>query len=293
MTEIIEIVSFPGGKHCETTTLGALLRHVGIDLSEPMLFGLGAGLGFAYWDAKTMAFPFLGGRIKPAALTRNLASRLGLTMQAQETTSVRAAWRNVAAAIDAGSPVGLQLDSYHLDYFTTRIHFGAHFVAMYGYDDTYAYLVETAQQGGTVRTTRKSLELARGERGPMTARNLSYTVAAAGGLPDLGEVVAAAIRSNASDFLNPPIANLGHRGIRKAAGQVTKWLERSADPRRDLTLAHRRYAEIAPLWTRVAAHIAAAGETGEEHHLRTAATILLDLAEREREAMQALAGVGT
>ncbi len=327
---IIENVSFPGGKHCETTTLGALLRHVGIDLSEPMLFGLGAGLGFAYWDAKTMAFPFLGGRIKPAALTRNLASRLGLTMQAQETTSVRAAWRNVAAAIDAGSPVGLQLDSYHLDYFTTRIHFGAHFVAMYGYDDTYAYLVETAQQGGTVRTTRKSLELARGERGPMTARNLSYTVAAAGGLPDLGEVVAAAIRSNASDFLNPPIANLGHRGIRKAAGQVTKWLERSADPRRDLTLAaslmerggtggalframyrdflgecttivdddnlrlgHRRYAEIAPLWTRVAAHIAAAGETGEEHHLRTAATILLDLAEREREAMQALAGVGT
>src|SRR6266540_3502298 len=259
---IIENVSFPGGKHCETTTLGALLRHVGIDLSEPMLFGLGAGLGFAYWDAKTMAFPFLGGRIKPAALTRNLASRLGLTMQAQETTSVRAAWRNVAAAIDAGSPVGLQLDSYHLDYFTTRIHFGAHFVAMYGYDDTYA--------------------------------------------------------------------NLGHRGIRKAAGQVTKWLERSADPRRDLTLAaslmerggtggalframyrdflgecttivdddnlrlgHRRYAEIAPLWTRVAAHIAAAGETGEEHHLRTAATILLDLAEREREAMQALAGVGT
>jgi hypothetical protein len=38
---IVENVSFPTGQHCETTTLGALLHHQGLDLSEPMLFGLG------------------------------------------------------------------------------------------------------------------------------------------------------------------------------------------------------------------------------------------------------------
>lgn len=50
-----------GTQHCETTALGVLLRHQGLDLSEPMLFGLGSGLSFIYWDSKNMAFPFLGG----------------------------------------------------------------------------------------------------------------------------------------------------------------------------------------------------------------------------------------
>ncbi|WP_328410884.1 BtrH N-terminal domain-containing protein [Nocardia sp. NBC_00403] len=38
-------------QHCETTALGVLLRHQGLDLSEPMLFGPGSGLSFIYWDA--------------------------------------------------------------------------------------------------------------------------------------------------------------------------------------------------------------------------------------------------
>jgi hypothetical protein len=324
---IIEKVEFPGGRHCETTTLGALLRHEGIDLSEPMLFGLGEGLGFVYWDARTMDFPFLGGRTKPAAITRTVAGRLGLRLHVQETASPRKAWQNVAAALDAGRPAGLQLDSYHLDYFTTRVHFGGHFVAMYGYDDTTAYLIDTAQQGGAVSTTRKALELARNERGPMTARNLSYTVAAPTGRPDLGTAVRAAVRGNARAFLNPPIANLGHRGIGKAAKLVPTWLTRSADPSRDLPLAatlmerggtggalframyrdflaecttivadddlrrgHRMYAEIAPLWTETAQHITAAGETGDPAHLARASAILTELADRERQAMQVLAG---
>ena len=185
---IIENVSFPAGQHCETTTLGALLRHEGLDLSEPMLFGLGEGLGFVYWDAKSMDFPFLGGRTKPTAITRTVADRLGLTLHIQETASPRKAWHNVVAALTAGRPVGLQLDSYHLDYFTTKVHFGAHFAALYGYDDTHAYLIDTAQQGGTVTTTLTSLERARNERGPMTARNLSYTIASPAGRGAVGPI---------------------------------------------------------------------------------------------------------
>ncbi|MFI0791775.1 BtrH N-terminal domain-containing protein [Micromonospora rubida] len=327
---IIENVAFPAGRHCETTTLGALLRHEGIDLSEPMLFGLGEGLGFVYWDAKSMDFPFLGGRTKPTTITRTVADRLGLTLRIQETASPRKAWQNVATVLAAGRPVGLQLDSYHLDYFTTKVHFGAHFAAMYGYDDTHAYLIDTAQQGGTVATTLTSLERARDERGPMTARNLSYTIARPTGRPDLGDAIRAAIRNNAHAFLSPPIANLGHRGIDKAARQVPRWLDRSSDPSRDLPLAatlmerggtggalframyrdflaecativdddsvrlgHRLYDEIAPLWTEVSQHITTAGETGDPDHLTRASVVLTELADRERHAMQILGGVHT
>src|ERR1700754_4350210 len=109
---ILEGVSFPAGQHCETTTLGALLRHEGVELSEPMLFGLGEGLGFVYWDARSMDVPFLGGRVKPSLITRTVADRLGLALRVQETASPRKAWQNVVAALDAGRPVGLRLDSY-------------------------------------------------------------------------------------------------------------------------------------------------------------------------------------
>lgn len=326
---IVNSVVPVGSRHCETSTLGVLLRHEGIDLSESMIFGLGSGLGFVYWDAKAMDFPFVGGRSRPAAITRNVAERLGLTLRVNETTSARKAWQQVATEIDAGHPVGLQLDCYHLEYFTQKIHFGGHFVAMYGYDDDRAYLVDTEQQGGAVTTGLPSLALARAEKGPMTARNLSYTITRGRDLPELADAALAAVRANAEEFLNPPIANLGHRGIARTADRVTGWFQRSSDPRRDFTVtadlmerggtggalfrnlyaeflaecavltgdehiarAQGMYARIAPLWSEVAEQIAAAGETGETAHLDRASVLLRELARQEHEAMCTLAGAG-
>lgn len=57
------------GQHCETTATGTLLRRIGIELSEPMLFGLGEGLGFIFWNMKNMPFPFMGGRVKTDLLS--------------------------------------------------------------------------------------------------------------------------------------------------------------------------------------------------------------------------------
>ena len=33
------------GQHCETTATGTLLRQIGFELSEPMLFGIGKAQG--------------------------------------------------------------------------------------------------------------------------------------------------------------------------------------------------------------------------------------------------------
>ncbi|MGW0701119.1 BtrH N-terminal domain-containing protein [Streptomyces sp. NPDC002867] len=312
-------------QHCETTALGVLLRHQGLDLSEPMLFGLGSGLSFIYWDSKNMGFPFLGGRVKPFDLTRNLATRLGLELLVQETASPRRAWENVAALIDAGRPVGLQLDSYYLDYFGSKVHFGGHVVAMYGYGDHDAYLVDTDQQGGAVSTSLTSLARARAARGPMTAKHRSFTLTAPTNPPSPQGQIIPAITACADAFLNPPISNLGHRGIEKAGKLVRTWLQRTDNPQRDLPQAallmekagtggalfrnlyrdflaecthlldsrhlrtgHGLYTEAATLWTEAAALITKAGESGDAQHLAQAGTILCDLSRLEREAMQAL-----
>lgn len=326
---IIEPFEPFAGQHCETTATGTLVKHAGLDLPEPMLFGIGQGLGFVYWDMKAMDFPFLGGRIKQNLITSNLAGNLGLKLRSNQTSSVKKAWETVRTSIDASVPVGLQLDSYYLDYFTTKIHFGGHFVAMYGYDDSHAYLVDTAQQGTRAKAELENLELARDARGPMTSRNLSYTIALADDPADLGSAVMKAITANAADFLNPPIQNLGYKGIAKAAREVKKWLARTGNPEEDLTLAavlmeragtggalfrnfyrdflgecvslvdsaeleaaHRMYAEIATLWTQVSTLIHDAGTTLDQRRLDAASALLAELAERERTAMQTLAAIG-
>ncbi|MFD5920521.1 BtrH N-terminal domain-containing protein [Kitasatospora sp. NPDC058201] len=328
-----------GAKHCETTTLGVLLRHEGLDLSEPMLFGLGAGLSFVYWDGKGLDFPFLGGRVKPFELTRNLAGRLGLELVVKETGSARRAWENVAAELDAGRPVGLQVDSYHLEYFTSKVHFGGHVVAMYGHDGRDAHLVDTEQQGGAVTTSLASLAAARAERGPMTARNRSFTLAVRGEPAALQgplareklvrEAMVPALTACADAFLHPPIANLGHRGVDKAAALVPGWQARADRPEirlpqaarmmelagtggalfrnlyRDflgecvellddprLRVAHAKYAEAARGWTEVARLVAAAGTSGEAAQLVEAGALLRELAALERSAMGELTRLG-
>ena len=77
------------GQHCETTATGSLLNQIGIELSEPMLFGIGEGLGFIFWNMKIMNFPFIGGRVKPDVLTENICRNLNLKLDVTETSSVK------------------------------------------------------------------------------------------------------------------------------------------------------------------------------------------------------------
>lgn len=322
---IIKNFSPFSGEHCETTATGTLLKSLGIEMSEAMLFGIGEGLGYIYWDMKNMNFPFIGGRIKPDLLTRNIVNNLNLHLEVKETSSLKKAWENVKENIDQGNLVGLKLDSYHLDYFTNKVHFAGHYVAMYGYDDSYAYLVDTNQQGGMVKTSLENLALARNEKGQMSSKNLSYIIKKIEDTPNLRDVITKAIKENAIDYMNPPIKNLGYKGIKKTSVEINKWFERSGNIEDDLVLtatlmerggtggalfrnmyrdflkecltlfdhatlqnAYHLFSEIAPMWEKVSKLIKKAGETQELRFLNQASEILLDLASKEYEAMDQL-----
>ncbi|WP_248925004.1 BtrH N-terminal domain-containing protein [Paenibacillus hamazuiensis] len=325
MTKIIEgFIPFQG-EHCETTAMGNLLQFAGIRLSEPMLFGLGQGLGFIYWDSKAMDFPFIGGRVKPDELSACIASRLGLIVKVQETSSVEKAWQNVRSSIERGIPVGLKLDSYYLDYFTNKVHFAAHYAVMYGMDDEYAYLADTTQQGGLVKTRLAQLAMARNAKGPMSSRNRSFTIEPAGILPPLISAIRSSLSNNAHDYLNPPIRNLGNKGIIKMSSEIVKWPSRSKNLEQDLILtallmeragtggalfrnlyrdflkecvdlcgdpkveqAYLLFAEIAPMWVGVSTLIERAGKTGNHGELNQVSKLLSEIADKERVAMELL-----
>lgn len=221
------------GVHCETTAAGTLLSQLDIHLSEPMLFGLGEGLGFIFWNMKTMKFPFIGGRVKPDVLTENIARNLSLELIVKETASPQRAWTEVKKLLDSGRFVGLKLDCFHLEYFSQPIHFAGHYVALINYDERFAYLQDTKQQGGCVKTSLESLALARAEKGPMASKNLYYTLQRTEQNFCIEDAILRSIKNNANDYLNPPITNIGYKGILKASSEIIKWYKRSSDIKND------------------------------------------------------------
>ncbi|GAA6188239.1 BtrH N-terminal domain-containing protein [Litorivita sp. NS0012-18] len=211
------------GQHCETTTTCNLLRHAGLEISEPMLFGLGQGIGFAIFAIKSMPAPFIAGRSKMEEVTKHAAANLGFEVAFRQTRSSKKAWENIAAFIDAGTPVGAKLDCYYLDYFASDVHFAAHYVAVYGYDAQQVFVVDTAQQGGALTTSRSGFEQGRFWKGPMASNALTWTVKGPSAKPDWAGAARRAIRANAASYLAPPIRNFGASGIRKAAGMAANW----------------------------------------------------------------------
>lgn len=321
---ILSIKPFDG-QHCETTATGTLLRQLDIDLSEPLLFGLGEGLGFIFWNMKSMTFPFIGGRIKTDLLTQNIAENLKLELTVRETASVQKAWHKVKECLDSGKVVGLKMDCFHLQYFSRSFHFAGHYAAIYGYDDENAYLVDTRQQGGRVKTSLKSLELARAEKGPMSSRNLYYTLQKTDHKLDMKTAITAAIRNNAADYLNPPITNIGYKGILKTSTEIVKWFKTSKDIQNEfktsammmekagtggalfrnlyrdflkesynllkiekLNTGYESFSEIAELWTSISQLFDKVSETADLSYILKASVILKIIADTEKKTMELL-----
>ncbi|MFK8037070.1 MAG: BtrH N-terminal domain-containing protein [Crocinitomicaceae bacterium] len=313
------------GQHCETTTTGSLLYQLDIKLSEPMLFGIGEGLGYVFWNMKIMDFPFIGGRVKTDSLTENICRNLNLKLEVKETSSLKKAWENVKLNIDQGKAVGLKLDCYHLEYFTSKIHFAGHYASIYGYDEQLAYLNDTNQQGRDAKTTLKNLALARNEKGPMSSKNRSFTISKNEKLPELKNVIQHAILNNANDFLNPPIKNLGHLGIHKTSTEIKKWFKTSQNIKKDfqtcalimesggtggslfrniyrdflkesgilfesneLIKVSTDYDTIAKLWKDVSDLFIKIGEAEDIKYVNYASEVLIELSELEKTAMEKL-----
>lgn len=314
------------GQHCETTATGTLLLQIGIEISEPLLFGLGEGLGFIYWNMKAMDFPFIGGRVKPDILTQNIARNLNLELMVKETSSPQKAWNAVKELLDKGQPVGLKMDCFHLEYFSNPFHFAGHYAAIYGYDDFTAFLIDTRQQGGQVQTSLESLALARAEKGAMASKNLYYTLKKTDQKFNPEKAILTAVRNNATEYLNPPITNVGYKGILKTSHEIIKWFHTSKDIKgefglsammmekagtggalfrnlyrdflkesyelleiKQLKTGYEAFSEIAELWTYVAQLFEKVSRTKDFQYVQEASDILKAIAGKEKKTMELLA----
>jgi len=222
------------GVHCGSTSLRDIFEFHGRKFSEEMVFGLNCGLGFVYWPAKGAVPPIFVGGLGSRGI-EDICRILGIKWEKKTTTSTKKAWQAVKELIDNDVPVMLQVDMFYLDYFRGKTgHFGGHAVVLAGYDEERreAYVTDVHNEKIEAKrredrlfvTSLESLAKARiSTFKPFPPRNAWCTFAFPRELTPLNKAIKMALKTNAERFLNPPIRNLGIKGIRRFANQVIKW----------------------------------------------------------------------
>jgi hypothetical protein len=122
------------GEHCGSTSLRNLARFHGWGYDEPLCFGLGSGLGFTFFSLPDPPERAFVGR--PLWLERAFFENLSIPFEEHEGEDWETAWEAVKGHLDAGEPVMVFADLYHLDYYDTETHFAPHSLLLVGYDET-------------------------------------------------------------------------------------------------------------------------------------------------------------
>jgi len=210
--------------HCESGAVAALLRHNGLDLSEPMVFGLSSALTYAYIPLVKMGgMPLLAYRMPPGRIIRGLSKRLGIRFHFERFRRPEDGTAALDKYLEQGTPVGLQASVYWLPYFpeNMRFHFNAHNLVAYGKDgDDYLISDPTFEQ--PVRADTAALQRSRFVKGMLAPKGLIYYPENISQAKDLTAAIPVAIRSTANMMLRTPLPFIGVRGIRHVARHMEK-----------------------------------------------------------------------
>jgi hypothetical protein len=132
-----QFVHKPAG-HCESGALSTLLTNFGLPLSEPMVFGLGSGISFAFIPfVKMDALPLTAYRGFPKTIVSGVAKLLGIKLAKEKFRDKAKAEARLRELLRAGKLVVLQTSVFYLPYFPPEMqfHFNAHSILIYGEKD--------------------------------------------------------------------------------------------------------------------------------------------------------------
>jgi len=219
--------------HCFTGSMRHIYEFHDHPISEDLLLGLGAGVGFIYWHMKG-TLPFYGGRTnvgRPGeeGLAKTAGRRTGVRVESFQTGSARKAEKALLDMLEAGEPLMIHVDMGFLPYFDFgdhEYHFGRHVVVVAGYDpETHQVLIADRDEK-LHPVSLEDLARARGSKfKPFPPQHTWYTFDFSDKRPPEPGEVRQAIREVVTGMLEPPITNLGVKGIRKAAQRTLKWSE--------------------------------------------------------------------
>ncbi|MCL2589775.1 MAG: BtrH N-terminal domain-containing protein [Betaproteobacteria bacterium] len=213
--------------------MSAIVRHYGLPLSEPMVFGLSSALTFAFLPfIKLSGLPLVSYRMPPRTIIRGLQKPLRFSMRTETFRRPEKGAARLDELLDAGRVVGLQVSVFWLPFMPQnfRFHFNAHNLLAYGRDEANGdYLLSDPVLEGPTRCAPADLAKARFARGLLAPKGLLYYPDSAPQEPAWERVVPAAIKKTARTMLHAPLPFVGVRGIARIARAFGR-LPAAADP---------------------------------------------------------------
>jgi len=210
--------------HCENGVASNLLKNKGLDISEPMVFGIGAGLFYVYLPfIKVNHAPGISYRPMPGWIFNGLAKRLGIKIKRQKFSTPEKAQAVLDDNLKNNIPSGLQVGVYHLPYFPEdyRFHFNAHNLVVYGKENNH-YLISDPTMETIHKMTEAELEKVRFAKGFLAPKGHIYYPIHIPEKIDWEGAIRKGIQKTCSNML-APVPIIGVRGIRMVARAIAKW----------------------------------------------------------------------
>lgn len=217
------------GNHCGSTALRNMLAFHGVEVSEAMAFGLGAGACFFYIviDGQSPS-RFTNGRT--SRLEETFVELTGTPFRLRTAEDPEESWRLAAGAVDEGRPALLLTDLFHLDHYGNSAHFPGHAVVLAGYDDELAYLSDTGFED-LQETRLENLALARHEGNPIfPLAGHMFDLSPGEAIGELASAIPAAIERAAQSMLEPELGEYqGIPALERLAAEVGEWPQATED----------------------------------------------------------------
>jgi len=225
---VIKNFNLFGGLHCETSAVRKVFLYNDLPISEEMLFGLGGGIGFIYWYVKQMPAPMVGGRGGGRYFIEDAVRRAGATLKVRRTTSSKKGHTWLLEKLESKEPAVLYGDMAYLPYMGVpeNAHFGQHVFVVYGVDEAadVVYISDRGKRGVTV--TVDELKRARASKfPPWPPQHAIFDFHLPSQLTITQKMVQEALHFTVDTMTNPPIRNLGLKGMKKWAELIVKWPE--------------------------------------------------------------------
>ena len=208
--------------HCESGVTSNLLRHAGMDISEPLAFGIGAGMFFAHLPfVKVSGTPGTTFRTWPGTIFKQVTRSLGVEVHTQKFKSVDKAMSALNDALDNGTPVGMLSSVYYLPYLPDafRFHFNSHNLIAYGKQNG-EYLISDPVMEEVAKIAPEDLIKARFAKGFPEPKGFMYYVKSVPESVDLKPAIIKGIKKTCFMVLSPPIPWFGNKAIFLLAKKV-------------------------------------------------------------------------
>lgn len=215
--------------HCENGVTAGLLKHQGIDfLTEPLAFGIGAGLFYIHIPyMKFSGGPAISFRSMPGTVFSRTCKALNIPLERKKFNSETKAKEYLDDLIAQNKIVGCQVGVFHLNYLAKeyRFHFNAHNLIVYGKKDG-TYLISDPVMEHVTTLDSETLNKVRFAKGTLAPKgHLYYPKDHTHNISKetIKKAIAKGIKTNAFYMLKIPTAYMiGTKGIRYTAGQVRK-----------------------------------------------------------------------